>query len=112
MDRLLGDDDNLLDANGNSQPASQDNRYGPLGGPLKLNSFFTAMLRPFMGAIFYAQFGYLYTFHPKKCTKEEVERLVEQVMTRHRIDAEAVWEKAGLGELEDEAERGSGLSFR
>jgi len=95
------------------QTASQDPRYGALGGPLKINSFFTAMLRPFMGAIFYAQFGYLYTFHPKKCTTEEIEQLVDEVMTRHRVDAEAVWENAGLNGGVDETNReGSGLSFR
>jgi hypothetical protein len=54
-------------------------RFGPLGGPLRINSFFTALLRPFMSAIFYAQFGYLYTFHPKKCTEEEIKQLVEEV---------------------------------
>jgi hypothetical protein len=111
---LLGDVD--VDAGGDSdskQTASQDPRYGVLGGPLKINSFFTAMLRPFMGAIFYAQFGYLYTFHPKKCTTEEIEKLVDEVMTRHRVDAEAVWENAGLNGGVDETNReGSGLSFR
>uniref|UniRef100_A0A6U5CIA3 FAD-binding domain-containing protein n=2 Tax=Hemiselmis andersenii TaxID=464988 RepID=A0A6U5CIA3_HEMAN len=96
------------------QLPSQDDRFGPLGGPLKINSVFTALLRPFMGAIFYAQFGYLYTFHPKKCTKQEVDRLVDEVMTRHRVDAEAVWEKVGLTGKDEGAENreGSGLSFR
>mmetsp|Transcript_26875 Transcript_26875/g.67821 ORF Transcript_26875/g.67821 Transcript_26875/m.67821 type:complete len:559 (+) Transcript_26875:33-1709(+) len=96
------------------QPASADDRFGPLGGPLKINSIFTALLRPFMGAIFYAQFGYLYTFHPKKCTEAEIDQLVDEVMTRHRVDAEAVWEKVGLTGVDEGAENreGSGLSFR
>jgi hypothetical protein len=42
------------------------------------------------------QFGYLYTFHPKTCTGEEIKGLVSEVMTRHKRDAEAVWVKAGM----------------
>ena len=43
-----------------------------------------------------AQFGYLYTFHPKTCTQQEIAGLVDEVMTRHKRDAEAVWLKAGM----------------
>jgi hypothetical protein len=42
------------------------------------------------------QFGYLYTFHPATCSKAEIATLVDEVMTRHKRDAEAVWEKAGM----------------
>jgi len=42
------------------------------------------------------QFGYLYTFHPKTCSKEEVSVLVDEVTARHKRDAEAVWVKAGM----------------
>eukprot|EP00961_Rhodomonas_salina_P077036 1033554-Rhodomonas_salina.1 len=49
-----------------------------------------------MGAIFYGQFGYLYTFHPEQCSDAEIARLVEEVMTRHKVDAEATWAKAGM----------------
>ena len=62
------------------QPAWVDNRYGPLGGPLGINNIFTRIFQPFMGLIFYAQFGYVYTFHPKKCTDEEIKNLVDTVL--------------------------------
>ena len=42
------------------------------------------------------QFGYLYTFAPKTCSKDEIKGLVSEVMSRHKRDAEAVWSKAGL----------------
>jgi len=78
------------------QPPWVDDRFGSMGGPLRFNSIFTRLFQPFMSAIFYAQFGYLYTFHPKTCTKDEINVLVEEVMARHKRDAEAVWVKAGM----------------
>jgi len=98
------------------QPGWVDDRYGPLGGPWGVNNIFTNLFRPFMGAIFYGQFGYLYTFHPEQCSDQEIERLVDEVMTRHRVDAEATWAKAGMMSQEDmdkaDGREGSGLSFR
>ena len=62
------------------------------------------------------QFGYLYTFHPKTCSKEEIAGLVDEVMTRHRRDAEDVWAKTGLMSQADidkeEGRKGAGLAFR
>lgn len=78
------------------QPPWVDDRFGSTGGPLRFNSIFTRLFQPFMGLIFYAQFGYLYTFHPKQCTTDEIAGLVDEVMTRHRRDAEAVWVKSGM----------------
>lgn len=42
------------------------------------------------------QFGYLYTFHPATCSTGEIAELVDEVMTRHKRDAQAVWQKAGM----------------
>ena len=59
------------------------------------------------------QFGYLYTFHPATCTKGEIATLVDEVMARHKRDAEAVWQKAGMMTQEEidaqEGRMGAGL---
>ncbi|EKX50009.1 zeaxanthin epoxidase, plastid-targeted [Guillardia theta CCMP2712] len=98
------------------QPAWVDNRYGPLGGPLGINNIFTRIFQPFMGLIFYAQFGYVYTFHPKKCTDEEIKNLVDTVMARHKKEAEATWKRVGMmsqAEIDAmEGREGAGLGFR
>jgi len=89
------------------QPPWVDDRFGSMGGPLRFNSIFTRLFQPFMSGIFYSQFGYLYTFHPKTCTDKEIEGLVDEVMSRHKRDAEAVWVKAGMmSQQEIDAEQG------
>jgi hypothetical protein len=69
-----------------------------------------------MSGIFYAQFGYLYTFAPKQCSEAEIDRLVDEVMTRHKVDAEATWARAGMmsqAEIDElEGRKGAGLAFR
>lgn len=59
------------------------------------------------------QFGYLYTFHPATCSKGEIATLVQEVMARHKEDAEAVWQKAGMmsqAEIDaSEGRKGAGL---
>lgn len=51
----------------------------------------TWYLQPFLPIIFYAQFGYLYSFAPSTFTKEKIKELVSDSLTRNKAEAENVY---------------------
>lgn len=58
---------------------------------LKFNSIATWYLQPFLPLIFYAQFGFLYSFRPAIFSKEEIQKLVDDSLKRNKAEAETVY---------------------
>mmetsp|Transcript_59981 Transcript_59981/g.111253 ORF Transcript_59981/g.111253 Transcript_59981/m.111253 type:complete len:575 (-) Transcript_59981:53-1777(-) len=80
--------------------------YGQDRGDFRAPSVLVHYLRYLLPGIFNAQFTYLYSYHPYKWTKNEVQELVTSVMERHREDAHTAWKKrmdaVERGEVVDE----------
>ncbi len=57
---------------------------------LKSSSLLTAQLRFALPAIFYAQFGYLYSFAPSAFGKGQIEKLVKDSLTRNKAEVGSV----------------------
>ena len=47
-------------------------------------------LRPFLPAIFYAQFGYLYSFAPSSFDGETIKKLVSESLERNKREVQKV----------------------
>lgn len=58
---------------------------------LNFPSIMTWNLKSVLPAIFYAQFGYLYSFAPSSFTSDFIKDLVNQIQTRHQTDAANVY---------------------
>lgn len=62
--------------------------------PGGINSMMTSLMKPVLPLIFYAQFMYLYSFHPVALKAGECEKLTGTERARARIQTEACWEAA------------------
>jgi zeaxanthin epoxidase len=58
---------------------------------LSFPSIMTWNLKSVLPLIFYAQFGYLYSFAPSSFTSDFIKDLVNQIQTRHKLDAGNVY---------------------
>jgi hypothetical protein len=58
---------------------------------LKFTSVLTWYLQAFLPLIFYAQFGYLYSFTPSIFTKETISNLVKKSMERNKLEVAKVY---------------------
>eukprot|EP00640_Fibrocapsa_japonica_P001790 CAMPEP_0113940988 /NCGR_PEP_ID=MMETSP1339-20121228/6996_1 /TAXON_ID=94617 /ORGANISM="Fibrocapsa japonica" /LENGTH=455 /DNA_ID=CAMNT_0000945001 /DNA_START=226 /DNA_END=1590 /DNA_ORIENTATION=- /assembly_acc=CAM_ASM_000762 len=56
-----------------------------------VNGVFTALLRPFLNLIFWAQFSYLYSVAPVKMGDEDRRELLATERARAKVNAEAAW---------------------
>lgn len=54
-------------------------------------SIMTWNLKTFLPAIFYAQFGYLYSFAPSSFTQDFIKGLVSKIQTRHKSESKNVY---------------------
>jgi len=70
-----------------------DAPYGKGNGDFNFDAVVVNYLKYLLPGIFNLQFTFLYSYHPYNWTKEEVKQLVDTVMTRHKVDATAAWEK-------------------
>ena len=59
---------------------------------LKFASLLTWNLQAFLPLIFYAQFGYLYSFTPSEFSRETIDSLVTESLARNRREAKKVYE--------------------
>lgn len=89
-----------------------DAPYGSGKGDFNSDAVIVNYLKYLLPTIFNVQFTFLYSYHPFKWTKDEVKQLVDKVMTRHKKDANAAWDKrmeaVENGTVDDEA---AGPSF-
>lgn len=60
---------------------------------LNFPSLMTSYLQFFLPAIFYAQFGYLYSFSPSTFTKDSIKKLVESSLHRNIIESKNIYKK-------------------
>ncbi|CAK8999995.1 unnamed protein product [Durusdinium trenchii] len=67
--------------------------YGKGRGDVSYESVVVNYLKYILPATFTGQFTFLYSFHPFKWTKDEVQKLVEEVMDRHKIEAHDAWQR-------------------
>jgi zeaxanthin epoxidase len=58
---------------------------------LTVPSVITSIMQAFLPAIFYSEFGYLYSFAPAQFTKEQVSGFVNNSMSRNEKEAEVVY---------------------
>jgi len=58
---------------------------------LTFPSLLTAYLQVFLPAIFYAQFGYLYSFSPSSFSPETIQKLVKESLQRNKDEVEKVY---------------------
>jgi hypothetical protein len=66
---------------------------------LSIPSILTSYLQFFLPAIFYGQFGYLYSFAPAQFTKEQISKIVKDSFTRNQNEAELVYKQLKDGFL-------------
>ena len=59
---------------------------------LNFPSLMTWNLKNVLPAIFYAQFGYLYSFAPSSFTQDFISKLVEKIQFRHKSESNSVYE--------------------
>lgn len=57
----------------------------------RLTSIVTWYLQAFLPLIFYAQFGYLYSFTPSGFSKDVITRLVQNSLNRNKVEAGRVY---------------------
>ncbi|CAM9300604.1 unnamed protein product [Choristocarpus tenellus] len=62
--------------------------------PGGMNSMMTSLLKPALPLIFYAQFMYLYSFHPKILKEGEQIRLAKAERARAQVETAAAWAAA------------------
>lgn len=67
--------------------------YGKGRGDVSYESVVVNYLRYILPATFTAQFTFLYSFHPYKWSKEEVQVMVADVMDRHKKEAAEAWQR-------------------
>lgn len=58
---------------------------------LNFKSIGTWYLQPFLPLIFYAQFGFLYSFRPSVFSREEIAQLVDDSLKRNKAEVEKVY---------------------
>ena len=58
---------------------------------LNFKSIGTWYLKPFLPLIFYAQFGFLYSFRPSVFSKEEIAQLVDDSLKRNKAEIKKVY---------------------
>ena len=58
---------------------------------LQFKSIGTWYLQPFLPLIFYAQFGYLYSFAPSEFGEDEIKKMVEASVKRNKAEAEKIY---------------------
>jgi len=68
----------------------------PYLNPKALGTWF---LQPFLPLIFYAQFGYLYSFQPAAFDKDEIKELVSKSLARNKQELEKVYGSLKEGTL-------------
>jgi zeaxanthin epoxidase len=66
---------------------------------LNIRSILTSYLQFFLPAIFYGQFGYLYSFAPAAFTKEQISKIVKNSFIRNQNEAELVYKQLKDGFL-------------
>tara|TARA_B110000091_G_C13359901_1_gene287819 strand:+ start:83 stop:430 length:348 start_codon:yes stop_codon:yes gene_type:complete len=59
---------------------------------LKTSSLLTAQLRFVLPFIFYAQFGYLYSFAPSSFSKETIDKLVKDSLIRNKAEVISIYD--------------------
>ena len=64
---------------------------------LNLPSLLTWNLKEFLPYIFYAQFGYLYSFAPSKFTKEKIKKYVSDSLIRNKAEVQNVYDNLKVG---------------
>lgn len=64
---------------------------------LNIQSLLTWYLQSFLPIIFYAQFGYLYSFQPSAFDKEKIKTLVQDSKVRNKEEADNVYSKLQEG---------------
>ena len=60
---------------------------------LSIPSVLTFFLQGFLPAIFYGQFGYLYSFAPAEFTKEQISKIVKNSFIRNKAEADIVYKQ-------------------